>query len=144
RHLLLQRLELAARALEHLHLRVELLARHDIELAQVRAQHRPKIGLQILLHAAQGRRHALEQASCDLIDTEVLHGAPHLISNDLDPPTRRAPALPRFRADAPRGAPKRCTKKVLPRASLGKFCEIRHGTKGALCLRASQAYARMV
>src|SRR5260370_11431479 len=59
-----------SRALEHARLGVELVPAHQVELAQALAQHRAEVALEVLLHAAQRRRHALEQTAGDLIDAE--------------------------------------------------------------------------
>src|SRR5580700_1257087 len=66
----LEGLQLRTRALEHARLRVKLIAAHEVELAQPLAQHRAEVSLQVLLHAAQCRRHAFQQPAGDLIDTK--------------------------------------------------------------------------
>ena len=66
----LERFEPCPRALEHARLGVELVPAHQVELAQALAQHGAEVALEVLLHAAQRRRHALEQTAGDLIDTE--------------------------------------------------------------------------
>src|SRR5256884_8119807 len=66
----LELLETGPRALEHPRLGVELVPGHQIELAESLAQHRAEVALEVPLHAAQRRGHALEQAPCELIDTK--------------------------------------------------------------------------
>src|SRR5437762_2468778 len=66
----LELLETGPRALEHPRLGVELVPGHQIELAESLAQHRAEVALEVPLHAAQRRGHALEQAPCELIDAK--------------------------------------------------------------------------
>src|SRR5580704_13313584 len=54
----LERFEPRAGALQDLGLRVKFVAVHQIKLAQALAQDRAEVALQVLLHAAQRRRHA--------------------------------------------------------------------------------------
>src|SRR5262252_3333435 len=70
-----ERFEQCTRALENPRLSIELVATYQIELAQPLAQHGAEVALEVRLHAAQCRGHALEQPACELIDSKCIHSS---------------------------------------------------------------------
>src|SRR5215470_12689342 len=70
-----ERFEQCSRALEDPRLSIELVATYQIELAQPLAQHGAEVALEVRLHAAQCRGHALEQPACELIDSKCIHSS---------------------------------------------------------------------
>src|SRR5579862_7435716 len=122
-----------AGALEDPGLRIELIAAHEIELAQPLAQHRAKVRLEIRLNGAQRRRHSLEQLPHDLIDAKGIHYS--LTSR------HQLKFMPRYGALQSGAAPKRCSQHAPPPPSPSKSHAVSHGTEAAPFLRASLAYA---
>src|SRR5580698_976004 len=68
-----ERLEPRTSPLQHPALRIELFTSDEIELPEVRTQHRAKITLEIALGRAQRRRQVVHESAGDLIDPERLH-----------------------------------------------------------------------
>ena len=69
----LERFEAGASALEHARLGVELVAGHEIQLAEARPQDGSEISLEITLRRTQGGRQVIHQAAGDFIDPEGFH-----------------------------------------------------------------------
>src|SRR5690606_5243218 len=76
--LCLERFEPRAGALEHARLRIEFVARDEIEPCEVGAQHGAEIGFQVALQRAHPGGERLQESPGEFIDRNAFHFCPQL------------------------------------------------------------------